>query len=370
MLGKQWLNRYAVGSMADRCHHRQRKLDGMTTWYFHVLMEALPIMLQFALLLLGCALSRYLWDLQRTVSGVAVGITSLGVLFYILILVAGALYTSCPYQTPGSRIIRRIWDKTLSSPVARFSGLQRRLTNLGHLLRPTRPNGRTSRAPNANGLSGPEPTSYILDSDCIAWVLETPFSGTTHVAALDFLATLPFFQRTNPAVIIHCLDILMGCIDVGNSGWAAVIPGSESLAGAAAMALLHVLVQLHEAGSGSLGELRRRYRSRLPEDIVFAQPPPITLTLLHFCMHDTLHQKFPDWPQDWEHSALDHEVVSRMLVTRSKQQRRVRGKVPRWILRFVFDSLRGPTLPSDAVISNCFRIVSEDLGGSVTTDER
>ena len=124
-------------------------------------------MLQFALLLLGCALSRYLWDLQRTVSGVAVGITSLGVLFYILILVAGALYTSYPYQTPGSRIIRRIWDKTLSSPVARFSGLSRRLTNLNHLLRPTRPNGRTSRAPNANGHSGPEPTSYILDSDCI-----------------------------------------------------------------------------------------------------------------------------------------------------------------------------------------------------------
>ena len=370
MLGKQWLNRYAVGSMADRCHYRQRKLDGMTTWYFHVLMDSLPVMLQFALLLLGCALSRYLWNVQRTVSGVVVGITSLGVLFYILILAAGAVYTSCPYQTPGSQIIRRIWEKKLSSFITRFSRISRHLAHLCHLLRQTRPDDRTSRALNFNGHSGPEPTSYILDSDCIAWILETPLSGDIHVAALDFLTTLQFFRRTNPAVIIRCLDILLGCIDVGNSGWAVVMQGSEILANAAATALLHILVQLHEAGSGSLDELRQRYRSRLPGDIAFARPPPITMTVLHFCMHDTLHRKFPSWSLDLEYSPLGYEVISRALVTRSKQQRRVRGKVPRWILRFVSNSLTQATHPSDAVISNCFRIVSEDLGGSVAADER
>ena len=369
MLGKQWLNRYAVGSMADRCHYRQRKLDGMTTWYFHVLMESLPVMLQFALLLLGCALSRYLWDLQRTVSGVVVGITSLGVLFYISILAAGALYTSCPYQTPGSQIIRRIWGKYLSSFIARFSRLSRHLTDL-YRLRQTCPKDGTSRVLNTNGRTGPESASYILDSNCIAWILGTPLSGTIHVAALDFLVTLPFFQRTNPAVIIRCLDVLMGCIDVGNSGWAVVITGSEILADAAATALLHILVQLHEAGSGSFEELRQRYRSRLPEDIVFALPLPITAVVLHFCMHDTLPSKFLAWPQNSEYPHLTRETISKALVVRSKQHRRARGKVPRWILRFVFDSLTRPILPSDAVISSCFRIVSEDLGGSVTAGER
>ena len=370
MLGKQWLNRYSVGSMADRCHYRQRKLDGMTTWYFHVLMESLPILLQFALLLLGCALSRYLWNVQRTVSGVVVGITSLGVLFYILILAAGVLYTSCPYQTPISQIIRRVWKKHLSSFITRFLGLSRHLTRLYRHLRPTRPNYRTSRALNFNRRSGPESTSYILDSDCIAWVLVTPVSRAIHVAALDFLATLPFYQRTNPAVIIRCLDLLLGCIDMGNSGWAVVITGSEILAGAAATALLHVLVQLHEAGSGSLDELRQRYRSRLPEDITFVLPPPITVSVLHFCMHDTLRQKFPASPKYLEYPYSTHETISKALVIRSKQHRRARGKVPRWILRFIFDLLTRPTLPSDAVISNCFRIISEDLGGSVAADER
>ena len=370
MLGKQWLNRYSVGSIADRCHDRQRKLDGMTTWYFRALMESLPIMLQFALLLLGCALSLYLWDLQRTVSGVVVGITSLGVLFYILILAAGALYTSCPYQTPGSQIIRCAWEKIPSSLIMRLSTLSRHLTDLYHRIRPTRPNGRALQVSNTNGHSGPESTSHTLDSDCIAWILGTPLSEAIHLTALEFLVTLPFFQRTNPAVIIRCFDILMGCIDVGNSGWVKIIPGSESLASAAATALLHILVQLHEAGSGSLRELRRRYRSRLSEDIAFIQPPPITITALHFCLHDMPRRKFPDWPPNWGHSDPVLETVSKVLTIRSKQQRRVRGKVPRWILRFVCDSFSQPTFPSEAVISNCLHIVSEDLGGSVTADGR
>ena len=61
MLGKQWLNRYATtnvrGTTIERGHIRQRKLDGVVTWYFDHVMESLPSMLQAALLLLGCALS-------------------------------------------------------------------------------------------------------------------------------------------------------------------------------------------------------------------------------------------------------------------------------------------------------------------------
>ena len=108
VLGKQWLNRYAVGSVADRSHHRQRKLDGMAVWYFSVFMQSLPFMLQVALLLLGCALSLHLWELQPTVSRVVIGVTSLGVVLYLFIVVAGTLYTSCPYQTPASQIIRHV----------------------------------------------------------------------------------------------------------------------------------------------------------------------------------------------------------------------------------------------------------------------
>ncbi|KAF9780469.1 hypothetical protein BJ322DRAFT_1011815, partial [Thelephora terrestris] len=106
MLGKQWLSRYdssdVRGSAIARSRNRQRKLDGIDAWYFVYMMESLPLMLQAALLLLGCALSRYLWETSSTVASVMIGVTSFGLLFYLSIVIAGAISKSCPYQTPGS----------------------------------------------------------------------------------------------------------------------------------------------------------------------------------------------------------------------------------------------------------------------------
>ena len=114
MLGKQWLNKYASidmrGSAIERSQNRQRKLDGIVTWYFDHVMEALPLMLQVALLLLGCALSRYIWEINTTVASVVLAITSFGVLLYLLIIFVGAASPSCPYQTPGARILRFVLD--------------------------------------------------------------------------------------------------------------------------------------------------------------------------------------------------------------------------------------------------------------------
>ena len=43
MLGKQWLNRYESinmpGLAVQRSHDRQRKLDGVITWYFNHVMD-------------------------------------------------------------------------------------------------------------------------------------------------------------------------------------------------------------------------------------------------------------------------------------------------------------------------------------------
>ena len=53
-------------------------------------------MLRVALLLLGCALSKYLWEINPVV----IGVTSFGVLFYLSVLVTGAPLDGCSYQTP------------------------------------------------------------------------------------------------------------------------------------------------------------------------------------------------------------------------------------------------------------------------------
>ena len=110
MLGKQWLNRYRQnetrGSTADRSRVRERKLNGIETWKFRVVMEALPLILQCALVLLGFALSRYLWEVNRSVSSVVIGFSCFGFLFYLLITTVSVFSFECPFQTPFSLLFR------------------------------------------------------------------------------------------------------------------------------------------------------------------------------------------------------------------------------------------------------------------------
>jgi hypothetical protein len=113
MLGKQWLNRYlrhTGGSMIERCGDRQRKFDGLEKWPFRFCMESLPIMLQIALLLLTCGLSRYVWSVNVSVGRVVISFTVLGVLFYIAVVVAGTSSYECPFQTPVSIGLRHLRD--------------------------------------------------------------------------------------------------------------------------------------------------------------------------------------------------------------------------------------------------------------------
>jgi hypothetical protein len=112
MLGKQWLNRYEStdmrGSAIEPSHNRQRKLGGIVGWYFDHVMESLPLMLQVGLLLFGCALSRYLWEVDITIASVVLGVTSFGIIFYLCIVIARTASESCPYQTPATLVFRRI----------------------------------------------------------------------------------------------------------------------------------------------------------------------------------------------------------------------------------------------------------------------
>jgi hypothetical protein len=97
MLGKQWLNRFSRNkgrTAAEKSWDRQNKLQGVKRWHFHIVMESLPIMLQLALLLLGSALSSYLWSLNRAVAVVVLSFTLSGLIFYVFITIAGSTSTS------------------------------------------------------------------------------------------------------------------------------------------------------------------------------------------------------------------------------------------------------------------------------------
>ena len=109
MLGKQWLSRYlrnSGGSVTERCENRQRKFNGFEEWQFHFFVESLPVMLQVALLLLACGLCRHMSTINATVARTLITLTGLGVVFYIVIVIAGMSSYACPFQTPVSIALR------------------------------------------------------------------------------------------------------------------------------------------------------------------------------------------------------------------------------------------------------------------------
>lgn len=65
-------------------------------------MESLPLILQSASALLGFALSRYLWEVNRSVSSVAVGFSCFVSTFYPFIVTVSAASIDCPFRTPFS----------------------------------------------------------------------------------------------------------------------------------------------------------------------------------------------------------------------------------------------------------------------------
>ena len=71
-------------------------------WPFQLFIENLPTMLQIALLLPTCGLSRYVRSANTSLVRVVI-FTVLKIFFYVGIAVAGASSYKCPFQTPASQ---------------------------------------------------------------------------------------------------------------------------------------------------------------------------------------------------------------------------------------------------------------------------
>ena len=125
VLGKQWILYYTRattwGNIVDRGKERQVKLVGLQKWGLQFIMESLPVMLQFALLLFGIALVVFLWDLEVSAAEVVLVVACMGLAFYAFIAVAATLWKDCPFQTPLSVLLPQVlpWTKEFAA-FARF----------------------------------------------------------------------------------------------------------------------------------------------------------------------------------------------------------------------------------------------------------
>ena len=424
MLGKQWLNRYTSidmrGSAIERSQNRQRKLDGIVTWYFDTVMESLPLMLQFALLLLGCALSRYLWEINTTVASVVIGVTSFGVASYTFFIIAGTASISCPYQTPGAHTLRRVPPLALSalrsafphSYTVRKVGTWRSTVtnNFGYsvkcialssatiLVSPIfllgclavdiyllgRATVRTSVA-NAPGwfhwARGWDPQTATLDLRCISWMVQTSLDKTVRLSTLKLLATVTTMGNFDPALVSVCFDIFTGCVSIIN-GKVVVLQESEELAALSVLCCLRALSHPTTMGpaSGVFEDMRRQYIKTFPIDTNFKDLPySHCFYMVHNIFHpsmdttkgDSLTTRWhPHRPKiQWsDHELSGTEHVALLELGRFEHQRKRPQKVPRWILRYAHHLLSQDPLPSTSVIADCLSIILTDLGRPIPND--
>ena len=358
MLGKQWLNRYASidmrGSAVERSQNRQRKLNGIVTWYFDYVMESLPLMLQGALLLFGCALSKYLWNIKVVIAAVVLGVTTFGAAFYAFIVVAGAVFESCPYQTPSAQFIRFLWKRVPSRSV---------------LFPPKPPTAQQSEAqPDAAQMFDGEVTA--LDFRCISWMLKTSLDRSINESTLKFLGSILANPGLDDGIVADCLNVLIGCINVTEDDRVVVTRGSEQLAEMAATchlrSLSHLLVD--QPSSKISKYLHQRYKSAFPP-IAILQDLPFHRTIA--AAHNLIVRNSPDLdldivdPSAPETLWLAHNFV-KVAWHQKKSGLKKQNKVDDWILHFSHHSLlRGPDPPL-SVIADCLSIAAIELGCNVS----
>ena len=428
VLGKQWLNRYDEsdmrGSTVERSQNRQRKLDGVVTWYFNTVMESLPLMLQGALLLLGCALSRYIWDTSITVASVVLAFTSFGLLFYLFIIVAATASESCPYQTPVSLLLRyllpRLWSAAASVSSIFVSAIRSAIKESG-IVGTVRGNAQYRHSwwskaleiPRAfvvdvyhlgratiRGLSAFSIGSFhlarevyyrvhdiyvsicwrldhrtsVLDLRCISWTLQTSLYKPVHLSTLNYLMTTTELTGLDPTLVVDCFNIFVGTITFNNRK-VVVMPDLEQLAIVSATCFFRTLHDLSVTNptSSTLIHLRERYDRIFPFDIDFRGLPFYnTIIKIHHSAHKPWNPRNSQW-DDFKPTTEELIPFSRHVVEaaqeedqamRNKGGERI-GELPTWISRFAYHFLSLDPQPPTPVVADCLTIVAIDLGCEV-----
>ena len=361
MLGKQWLNRYTStdmrGTAIERSQSRQRKLNGIITWYFDHAMESLPLMLQFALLLLGCALSRYIWGVNTTVASVVLGVTLFGLICYAFIIVAGTTSESCPYQTPGAQILRYLWQKVPNRSIffpTKILAVQHPETQAS----PEQP-------------SNQETT--VLDFLCISWMLRTSLDRGINQLTLKFLTSILVSSGFKTTLVADCFKMLTGSVSITNDKQAVVLRGSEQLAGTAAVCLLgavsHSLIT--NPKSNILKDVHQEFDKFFPPTVdLWSLPFHPTIGAIHNLFNRCDHPRGLNWggvdPSAPENFLLAHILVKVAWLCYQRLGLEGRKKVPRWVLRFAFHCLLWNPEPPVSVMADSLMILAIDLGCDIS----
>ena len=390
MLGKQWLNRYRQneihGSAVDRSRVREGKLSGIETWKFHIVMELLPLILQCALVLLGFALSRYLWEVNRSVSSVVIGFTSFGFLFYLLIMTASISSFDCPFQTPFSLLARFViglaapyWQnlrQTLrpnkeppqpgTPEIRRYLPLSMNAIGRGHELEASI-NTHVCITPAAIRRPWPVTRVFVqemgsegdrLDARCISRMFTMSTDADVVSTIMGFIPEIIWHSGIKDVPLKRIYNILMDCFNF--SGLTpVVIPKLRDVAYLSARAFVHIelqrrcITQYGEHRQDSWKALCASHPLLSPTD--YGPDPDLEAVLLMVDMTLGYDNGFP-----WEQMKMTppHRAwMSHVFLYHAWYE----GQVSEAVMDFVENSM-SLRLPSDIVITDCLFIIGLMIG--------
>ena len=357
-------------------------------------------------MLLGCALSKYLWEVDTAVAAVVVGVTSFGVLFYLFVVVAAAASVDCPYQTPLSKPIRGLvytlfgrrsafrrwcffrcrgiryasgWKKisyTLIFPPLLLAAL------IVNILKPLLwiPIKFACRV-HAWWLGGSRAPARVLDSrvtkldcHCVSWILRTSSDITIKELAVNFLGTIVPLPHSNSsiksAIHVSSFDAFNSCVG-GNKNTTSAENWFEQLAGKSAVCLLraYAAVATTEPTSTVIDDVRNRYKTEFPN--VFSLCP-YKSPVVH-ATHGVL-----DWgsvvlgPQ-WKHynPPVDELISFSRAIAQVVQSycRTSHSSFPDWLIEFALHLLSRKPPPPTSVVVDCLTLIAANLECNVPDAE-
>ena len=215
------------------------------------------------------------------------------------------------------------------------------------------------------GLWAPPPGRALrttaLGLRCIMWMLQTSLDKAVHLSALKHLATMTISADFDPAIVMDCLDVLIGYINVGEE---AVVRGSEQLATVSAICFIRTFDHLSVTNptSSVLKDVCRRFRRVFPSMTRSVRDPSAGSVI--FFVNKLIYRALGVQSSDYRPPTQERVLATREMAEAAQVEyhRARHGEVPSWILSIAYHSLPLDPLPPMSIVANCLLIFAIDLG--------
>ncbi|KAG8906593.1 hypothetical protein FRB99_006548 [Tulasnella sp. 403] len=214
VLAKQWVSHFAhnhPGTLEAQGRRRQRKLNGVTKYYFRGVIEFLPVLLQITLITFVAGIIDFLHSLNKIVAKVMIAFCTTGIAAYVVTGIFATLDPECPFQTPISLLFRHVYilgrDCGAKIRYQCRGSLERRreraaLTQSDILLRAVdthMPPVPTPAEMNERYMEQRGVRDHLVDIDTASWTLETSEHTNALLATAKNIPALRTVQGTRLA---------------------------------------------------------------------------------------------------------------------------------------------------------------------------